>query len=67
MNVCFEILNYNRGLISKNKFKSNVFIYGDKVAFISVVNEPVGIIIQNKLIADTQKQVFEVLWNAAER
>ncbi len=51
---------------SKTKFKSNVFIYGDKVAFISVVNEPVGIIIQNKLIADTQRQVFEMLWDSSK-
>ena len=48
-------------------FKSNVFIYGDKIAMINVTKEqPIGIIIKNKIIADTQRQVFEILWNVLE-
>lgn len=51
---------------SKIKFKSNVFMYGNKTAFISIIkDEPIGIIIQNKLITDTQRQVFKILWETA--
>lgn len=48
---------------SKVVFKSNVFIYGTKVALINVTREqPMGVLIDNKTIADTQRQVFELLW-----
>lgn len=51
---------------SKIIFKSNVFIYGNKTAFISVIkDEPIGVLIQNKIITDTQRQVFEILWQTA--
>ena len=48
-------------------FKSNVFIYGDKVAFLTVSKpELIGVVIQNKDIADTQRQVFELLWKLSK-
>ena len=49
------------------RFKSYVFIYEDKIALITTEeDEPIGILIQNKDLAETQKQVFEVLWNLAK-
>lgn len=48
-------------------FKSNVFIYGDNIALITVKeNELIGVVIRNKDIADTQRQVFELLWESSE-
>src|SRR3989344_591071 len=48
-------------------FKSNVFIYGDNIAMINVAKEqPIGVIIKDKIIADTQRQVFEMLWKLSK-
>lgn len=48
-------------------FKTSVFIYGDKVAFITLEEDNfMGVKIQNKMIAETQKQVFNQLWRLAE-
>ena len=45
------------------QFKSNVFIYGNKVAFITASKkELVGIIIEDKEISETQRQVFDFMW-----
>jgi len=42
-------------------------IYGNKVAAVSVVeNELVGIIIESQVLAQAQKQIFEIMWNAAK-
>ena len=48
-------------LIPKEKFpfKNEINIYDDKVAIISHADQ-IGIIIQNKNIADTQRSVFEL-------
>lgn len=48
-------------------FKSNVFIYASKVAFIIINHEEIiGILIANRTVAETQQQVFEILWESAE-
>jgi sugar-specific transcriptional regulator TrmB len=58
---------YREIRFSPTTFKSNVFIYGDKVAMINVTKEqPMGVIIKNKSIADTQRQVFEMLWELSK-
>lgn len=42
-------------------------IYGNKVSAVSVVeNELVGIIIESKILALAQRQLFEILWNNAK-
>jgi len=58
-----ELLEYK---IVNKKFDTATFIYGNKVAILSLSKkEPVGIFIENKEIADTQKQVFDLMWQAA--
>ncbi len=48
-------------LIPKEKFpfRNEINIYDDKVAIISHEDE-IGVIIQNKNIADTQRSIFEL-------
>ncbi len=50
-----------------NSVPSNVFIYGDRVAFMSSGQNPVGIIIVNSEILAQQKKIFEVLWKNSKR
>jgi len=39
-------------------------IYGDKIAILTLrKDEPIGVIIENKDIVETQKSLFNVLWN----
>jgi len=58
---------YREMKYSPAPFKSNVFIYGDKIAMINVTKEqPIGIIIKDQIIADTQRQVFKMLWKLSK-
>ncbi|HLC53517.1 MAG TPA: helix-turn-helix domain-containing protein [Candidatus Nanoarchaeia archaeon] len=50
-----------------NSISSNVFIYGDRVAFMSSGQNPVGIIIVNSEILEQQKKIFEILWKTAKK
>lgn len=46
---------------------SNVFIYGNRVAFMSSGQNPVGIIIINSEILQQQKKIFEILWKISKK
>ena len=46
----------------KDKFDSEIIIYGEKVAFINVKKNPVGIIIDDSAVSQTIKIIFETLW-----
>lgn len=49
-------------------FTTANWIFGDKVALLSLQKErSVGIVIEDKAIADTFRMYFELLWQAAER
>lgn len=62
-----NIREYRDMRFSPVVFKSNVFIYGDNVALLNVSKrEPIGVVIRNKDIANTQRQVFEMLWKIAK-
>jgi sugar-specific transcriptional regulator TrmB len=50
-----------------NGISSNVFIYSDRVAFISSGQNPVGIIIVNSEISEQQKKLFEILWKNSKK
>jgi HTH-type transcriptional regulator, sugar sensing transcriptional regulator len=51
---------------SKITFQSSVFIWKENVAFITLKEEEfMGVLIKNKVISETQKQVFEILWNVS--
>lgn len=58
--------------LSKIKFlndfddiSSNVFIYGDKVAFMTSSENPSGVIIKNKEVVEQQRKIFEFMWKKA--
>jgi sugar-specific transcriptional regulator TrmB len=45
---------------------AEINIYGNKVSAVSLIeNELVGIIIESKVLAAAQRQLFEILWNHA--
>ena len=53
--------------IINKKFNTATWIYGNKIATLSLTEkEPIGIIIENKEMADTQRMVFELMWKQAK-
>lgn len=56
-------------LLDPSQFTAGVEIniYGNKLSIVSVVeNELVGIIIESKVLALAQKQIFEILWTSSK-
>lgn len=55
-------------LIPKDKynFTNEINIYDDKVAIISFADEIIGMIIESKEIASTQRAIFQMVWEFAE-
>ncbi|MDO8505153.1 MAG: helix-turn-helix domain-containing protein [bacterium] len=50
----------------KFMFKTEINIYGNKVAIMSLKEEElVGVIIESAVIADTHRSIFELAWHAA--
>jgi HTH-type transcriptional regulator, sugar sensing transcriptional regulator len=58
-------------VVPKDKFPIGIEldIYGDKAAFINFnkKDQLIGILIQNKLIADTMKAIFDLAWESAKK
>lgn len=48
-------------------FQTVTYIYGNKMAILSLQKEIVGLIIENEDISNTQKQIFELLWKIAKK
>ncbi len=67
-----EKLKTEKKELRESKFIPNIefptvtYIYGNKVAILSLEKEIIGLIIENKAISDTQKQIFELLWKIAK-
>lgn len=57
-------LRYSKEL---NRIPTNVFIYSDKVAFMTSGENLVGIIIKNKEIVKQQKFIFSQIWGNAKK
>jgi sugar-specific transcriptional regulator TrmB len=54
--------------IIPHEFTMVSYVYGDKVALITLVEEePIGVIIENKIIAQNQMIAFELMWQAAKK
>lgn len=51
----------------KFSFNSEVVIYGDKTAIVSLDKKLIGVIIESKGIADSLKSIFNLAWEAAEK
>ncbi|HBR80846.1 MAG: Transcriptional regulator, TrmB [Candidatus Uhrbacteria bacterium GW2011_GWF2_44_350] len=49
------------------KFHGDIWIYGNRVAFISFIGKMMTVILENKEFADTAKFVFDVACSAAEK
>ncbi len=51
-----------------SEFNSSVstYIFGDKVALIMWVEDPLGVIIEHKSVADSYRNYFEYLWKTAK-
>jgi HTH-type transcriptional regulator, sugar sensing transcriptional regulator len=51
-----------RKLKTLEKFKATMFFYGDKCGFLSFAETPVGIVIENHIMASSMKVLFNYLW-----
>jgi len=53
--------------ITNKRFKTATWVYGNKVAILTLEEkEPVGIIIENEEIANTQRIVFDMMWQSSK-
>lgn len=43
-------------------FHNEINIYDDKISLVSLRQSPIGLIIQDQEVADTQRSIFELLW-----
>jgi len=46
----------------KDKFDTEIIIYGEKIAFINIKKNPVGVIIDDSAVSQTMKIFFGALW-----
>ncbi len=60
-------LRETKYLLDIHEISTAGYIYGNKVAMLSLVENPVGVIIENTEFADTQRVFFELLWKNASR
>ena len=56
-------------LVPKEKYplKSEIDIYGDKIALYGLKDDLMGVIIEHPAIAQTQRELFNLAWEAAEK
>lgn len=57
-----EVLRESKWLPREYRLPTREYIYGNKVALMSLEKEPMGLIIEDKNIADLQRLFFEALW-----
>lgn len=55
-----------RVLPSEYKFYGDLVIYGNKVALITFKGKLIGVVIENPVIADTMRALFDVAWRSAK-
>lgn len=64
-----EFTKRNRGLLRETKFveagdfRTDINIYGDKVALMNLRDNPFCVLIENKNLADTMRIMWKELWN----
>lgn len=58
-------LDERKWLEAKNQTPTYIIIYPQKTAYISLdaQNEPLGVVIENQGVYETQKNIFDQLWN----
>ncbi len=62
-----KIFRETKSLEVMKEIQTINYIYANKFAILTLTKEPIGIIIENKEIAETQKKIFESLWGIAKR
>lgn len=60
-------LRETRFVPTKYHFKTANFIYGDRMAILSLGKNPMGIIIEDQSITETQRMYFEIAWQHGEK
>ncbi len=55
-----------RVLPKKYDFFSDNIIYGNSIAFISYLEEPIGVVIESEDIVRTYRAVFEIMWDSVK-
>ena len=50
-----------------DQIPANVFIFGEKVAFMTSEENPTGILIKDNKILQHQKKIFNILWNNSKK
>jgi sugar-specific transcriptional regulator TrmB len=56
--------------VDKDKFRDfhgDIWIYGDRVAFVSFVGKLMGVVLENREFAETAKFLFDVAWEGSEK
>ncbi|MFA6132046.1 MAG: helix-turn-helix domain-containing protein [Patescibacteria group bacterium] len=56
--------------LDKNKlgeFHGDIWIYGNRVAFVSFVGKIIAVVLENKIFAETAKVLFDAAWDGAEK
>lgn len=56
-----------RFLPNDKSFTNATFVYGDKVAIMSIKKELIGVLIADEEIAKNHRLAFEILWGACEK
>ena len=46
------------------EIKDHTFIYGNKTAIFSLSQNPTAVVIENQIIADSKRNLFQLLWNS---
>jgi len=56
-------------MVPEEKFpcENEINIYGDKVSILSLTNEMIAVVIESKSIANTQRAIFELAWEGADK
>ena len=65
---------YTKSPLINVKYLTNIFytptahrVYGDKVAILLLEDDPLCIVIKNRVIADSYRKQFNILWQAARK
>jgi hypothetical protein len=56
--------------LDKNKigdFHGDIWIYGDRVAFISFIGKFIAVVLEDKEFAETARVLFDAAWEGAEK
>jgi len=56
-----------RNLQELENSKATIFFYGDKCGFFTFEETPMGVIIKNKMLAQSFKVVFEMMWKNGKK